>query len=861
MQDQMRKTILYALVLLVCSTATAQLTKDRGYKKTHWRVLATKFGRQRNPSLVVTNLQTLINAANAKGRFGMAIYYELLLGEQYEKTDDYGLAESVFVLAYEEAKKHLPLRLHKYYLLSQQYQKTIFDPVDRLAYFYLTIGNFKRAEQLFVESKTLRDNFFPKLSVHRIYPVVGMGSFYFKKGLYDKTYAQFNLAQAMLAKATTTGFDFDNVNRLFLNDLVELCMILNKEKEALKYVDRLSVASSGFSKFSSAIAALTEVARVFELKARCYLTSGNFQKAQEYLDKANHFNPTDLSASVIKLKLLKTEALLHWYQNQPELAAQSFQKLVDAYHEHIQSNFAAMSDYEREQFYYTLKNDFDLFNSFAIDNPALASANLYAEMYNNVLNTKALLLNGTNRLKNQILLSGNQRLIDRLSLWETGKDHLAALYFEKNSALQIDSLEKSIEGLEREINQASTLFQKKSLSISWKSVQASLKEGEAAVEIVRVNTFNKSNSKRSAIRNGLTDSVVYVALLVTPKLAQPECFQLKGNRLEKHYLPYYRNSILAKTEDKLSYDNFWRPIKTHLNGIKKVFLSADGVYNQINLNTLRNPVSSNYLIDEIELVSVTNTGDLLTNLILNKTRDAVLIGRPAFEFSQSQISVALTPSGSLPNGTRSLISEELISFKDQNFSDLPGTAEEVSVIASVLKNQRMNVTSYIGADALEENVKKLKKPEVLHIATHGFFVEDTASSVSPMIRSGIILAGVRNVDNKNKEDGILTAYEATNLDLEGTDLVALSACQTGLGEVRNGEGVYGLQRSIIVAGAKNLLMSLWKVDDEATAKLMSTFYKLRGSKNNLEAFREAQIQLRAIYPEPFYWGAFVMLGK
>jgi CHAT domain-containing protein len=173
----------------------------------------------------------------------------------------------------------------------------------------------------------------------------------------------------------------------------------------------------------------------------------------------------------------------------------------------------------------------------------------------------------------------------------------------------------------------------------------------------------------------------------------------------------------------------------------------------------------------------------------------------------------------------------------------------------------MNVTTYMGANALEENVKALKKPTILHIATHGFFVEDTASSISPMIRSGIILAGVRNAENKNKDDGILTAYEASNLDLEGTDLVALSACQTGLGEVRNGEGVYGLQRSIMVAGAKNLLMSLWKVDDEATAKLMSIFYDLRSTEGNLLAFRDAQIQLRAIYPEPFYWGAFVMLGK
>ncbi len=861
MPNPMSKTDLYILFFIMCFSARAQVQQDHGFKKTHWRILASKAAKEKNSSAVVANLQSLISAGKARGKFGMAIYYELLLGEQFEKMDEFVLAESAFIEAYEDAKKHLPQKHHKYYLLKQQLQKTFFDPVDRLGYFYLTIGNLKQAEQLFKESIALRNQFFPAHNVHRIFPVVGMGSYYFRKGQYDKTYMQFSLAQDMLSRATTTGFDFDNVNRLFLNDLAELCLILNKEDEALKYINRLAVASAGLGKFSSDIADRLEVARVFELKSRFYLTFGNFKKAQEYLEKAKHYNPASLMVSATKLKLLKTEALLYWYRNQLDPAAQLFQKLIDAYRVSIQTNFAAMSDYEREQFYYTLKNDFDLFNSFVIQNPGLTEVNLYGEMYNNILNTKALLLNETNKLKNQILQSGNQSLIKKLSQWEGDKDQLAALYFEKNSTEQIDSLQKSIEVLERQINQSSSLFQLKESTVSWQRVQSSLREGEAAIEIVRANIFNTQNPRLSAVHNGLTDSSVYVALIVTPGSKQPECFQLKGTQLEKHFLPYYRNSIMTKTEDKLSYDNFWRPIKAHLNGIPKIFLSADGVYNEINLNTLQNPDTKRYLIDEIEVVVLTNTGDLLIRPSSNKNKDGVLMGRPAFEFTQSEISAALAPSGSLPNGTRSLASEELVSFKDQNFSDLPGTAEEVSIIASVLKKQDMNVTSYLGLDALEENVKALKNPEILHIATHGFFVDDTTRTVSPMIRSGIILAGVRNPENKTREDGILTAYEATNLDLAGTDLVVLSACQTGLGEVRNGQAVYGLQRSIIVAGARNLLMSLWKVDDEATAKLMETFYQLRAEKNNVVAFREAQIKLREIYPEPFYWGAFIMLGK
>jgi len=109
---------------------------------------------------------------------------------------------------------------------------------------------------------------------------------------------------------------------------------------------------------------------------------------------------------------------------------------------------------------------------------------------------------------------------------------------------------------------------------------------------------------------------------------------------------------------------------------------------------------------------------------------------------------------------------------------------------------------------------------------------------------------------------VLTAYEATNLDLDSTYLVVLSACETGLGEIKNGEGVYGLQRGLAVAGARYVLMSLWKVDDFATRFLMEEFYgKWLEEEDIHDAFRDAQIELRKNYPHPFYWGAFVLLGN
>lgn len=218
------------------------------------------------------------------------------------------------------------------------------------------------------------------------------------------------------------------------------------------------------------------------------------------------------------------------------------------------------------------------------------------------------------------------------------------------------------------------------------------------------------------------------------------------------------------------------------------------------------------------------------------------------------------------------------------FQRLPGTRQEGIEIARLL-----HVHPLLAKEAVESHIKSAQAPRILHIATHGFFLSDQQTArvgsepllagstgedrfwrlrhvEDPLLRSGLAFAGAntwlqgREVP-PTAEDGLLTARDVLYLDLEGTDLVTLSACETGVGQVHVGEGVFGLRRAFTQAGAKTLVMSLWRIPDVQTRALMSAFYeRLLSGVSCVEALRAAQLELRQRYPDPYYWGAFICSG-
>jgi CHAT domain-containing protein len=285
-------------------------------------------------------------------------------------------------------------------------------------------------------------------------------------------------------------------------------------------------------------------------------------------------------------------------------------------------------------------------------------------------------------------------------------------------------------------------------------------------------------------------------------------------------------------------------------------------------------------MDKYKLQQYTSTRNIALRNVAPEPRPASIALFGNAEFSMDSIEIVLQHrTGEKPNDIP--VSVATRGNAAGTWPDLPGTADEVKRIADLFKKNRLATREFTGVSASEENLKMVgsTSSQTLHIATHGFFIKEKNAedkdipargmnqyslANDPLMRSGLILAGGNyawggNTPVDGAEDGIVTAYEISQLNLSNTELVVLSACETALGDIKGSEGVFGLQRAFKMAGVKKMIVSLWQVPDKETAELMTAFYTywLKG-KNIEDAFTQAQSEMRAKYA-PYYWAAFVLI--
>ncbi len=286
------------------------------------------------------------------------------------------------------------------------------------------------------------------------------------------------------------------------------------------------------------------------------------------------------------------------------------------------------------------------------------------------------------------------------------------------------------------------------------------------------------------------------------------------------------------------------PLQAELSGVDHLLISPDDALNLIPFEALVD-AAGQYLVESYEISYLTSGRDLLRlQTDYASVSPALLVAGPY-----------LSRVASASNGLRNV--------REDTYPPLPGTGAEARAIAAKLSEADLRQ----GEDATEAAIKQANRPRILHVATHGFFepVDESAeeSRVNALLRSGLVLSGFRLGQSGPGEDGILTALEMNGLNLLGTELVVLSACDTGLGDLSVGEGVYGLRRGLVLAGAESQVISLWQVQDRSTQELMVAYYdNLLAEQGRSAALRQVQLEMidSDNYSHPYFWAAFINSG-
>jgi CHAT domain-containing protein len=790
---------------------------------------------------------------------------------------------------YSDADKLLQTQIPEYEKLYGKNSLRLIEPLVNKGRIMLAKGDYTEAERTALRANQIATTIYGTGSTKTAPTQKLLSDIYYSLGDYDKALLnvtnaltsqekQFGRNHIEVAKSLSQqslvkfykGDSRPEVEKLMLESRDIIATKLGKESpqyaEVLKNVavfyiaeKKIDVAFNSLTTAESIWRAKTgtkynvNAASIYTLTGDVYYQIKNYAKAVEFYNQSKDLYEKFFSVNHPEyVKVLSKLSKVHYMQKDYKRSKRLIEESLSNYENFIKQFFPALSEREKAKYWHTIKSDFEFYNTLAFSNLE-DFKDLAGKIYNYQLLTKALLLSSSIKIRERILHSPDTALIAQYNLWVKKKE-LLTVALSMSPAQLVESniepvgLQQEVERLEKKLSQQSEIFGQsfEAKRITYEDVKKSLKENEVAVEMVRYRYFN----------HDFTDSVIYAALYLKPNTSKPKAILLRdGKKMETRYFKFYRNSITGQIRDEVSYGIFWEPIQKEIGQAASIYLSADGIYNQINLEAIPTP-DGRYIIDNANIVLVSNTKDLYLKKNLSK--------------------------GSLPENTASMFGNPtfyVTASAGGSVSPLPGTGKEVNQVQYMLKQKGWVTAEYVESSASEENIKEINNPKIFHIATHGFYRPTTQTTLedelsgneamltqNPLMRTGLLLTGAGDLMaktefNYNMENGILTAYEAMNLNLDKTDLVVLSACETGLGDLEAGEGVYGLQRAFLVAGAKVLIMSMFKVDDDATQKLMLVFYqKWLNSANLRQSFIDAKKELRVEYPDPIYWGAFMMIG-
>ncbi|MFN8279079.1 MAG: CHAT domain-containing tetratricopeptide repeat protein [Saprospiraceae bacterium] len=752
--------------------------------------------------------------------------------------------------------------------------------LSNLAILYMDLGQYGKAEPLYLESKSIREKALGKEHPDYATSLNNLAILYMDLGQYEK--AELYCLESKSIREKTFGKEHPEY-ATSLNNLAILYMNLSQYEKALPfYIESKAIWEKLLGKEHP------DYAFCLNSLANLYIELGHYEKAESLL----------LESKAIREKVLGKEhpyyawnlynlAYLYHLMGQYKKAEPLFLELITASKLLIERAMQYLSEKELNLYL----NKFLQFQSQTLSfTQNYQSEVITSVCYENTLFYKGFLLQAVNKIRRMALSDSN--VAEKYNLLKSFERRLASEYTKPIVERKgVKELEEKANTLEKEIARTVAGIGEAMRQITWKEVQTSLKEGEAALEFVH---FRKSASNRE-------DSILYSALLVMPGTEHPlfvgmfeekslDSLLLSRNGRKADYVNGLytlddRGAIAMEAPKRTLYEILWKPLEKVLDGVKTIYYSPCGLLHRINLDAI--PISETETIaDRYKLIELNSTRQLVipTN-IKTAHNDAVVYGAIQYDAQrndiQSEPMIASRARGEFE--FQSLDS----TAKTGSWKFLPWTESEVSNIEKIMQVAGVLVQLNKSGNASELSFKNLgtnssPSPRILHIATHGYFFPDPKqlpdkiqtneresvfkSSDHPMLRSGLIFSGGNSawqgkLTPEGMEDGVLTAYEISQLNLSNTELVVLSACETGLGDIQGNEGVYGLQRAFKIAGVKYIIMSLWQVPDKQTSMLMTTFYKkwLEDKLSIPDAFHAAQKALREQGFDPHQWAGFVLI--
>ena len=743
-----------------------------------------------------------------------------------------------------------------------------------LANVYYQTNNFSRALQFYLEAKIIHERQEELTFYTYVFILDNLGALYHQ--LSDWELAETYYAEAADLRLQVLGENTEDY-ALSLNHLAAVFKGTSRYEEAAQALVRsLAILKQlGQQNDNDYAYSLQDLSSVYYLQGEIAKAIPLQEEALRSIEK--QFQPHHPRY----LRGLRDLANMEQAQGRDSVAAEILRTLSGLEEKPLSSAVRHLSEEELANFTIDFKKNHNRYFALAETYPAIADV-----CYDNILFYKGFLQNKALQLR-QIALADPQVSENYNELRRIHR-RLAAKYTSSAAKeTDIQQLEAEAYAIEKDLVRGSAAIDDALLRVNWQSVRGHLTPESAALEFVEYQVESPDYEWQER----------YGALLLLPQSELPIFIPLGSAQIldsllenENQSTPAFINSLYTLNGSAI-YELLWAPVAKHLDGhpeISKVYYSAAGLIHRLNLEALPTP-DGKVLAQKYQLLALGSTRQLVSinHEVLKDTRK-----HTAFLF------------GGIDYGTAEQLAD--ISAIDQQITDpsiyqpdqypahraydsekgywqsLPWTEVEIMTANDLLAEAAYTAVLKTGKEASEAALKALghngDSPELLHLATHGFFFPDPdevagenqlafRASDRSMIRSGLVLAdgnyawAFGQPRQSATEDGILTAYEVSKMDLRETKLVILSACETGLGDIKGTEGVYGLQRAFKIAGARYLIMTLWQVPDFQAQAFMTTFYLawLEEDKSIPEAFRAAQTYMRARYKEAFDWAGFILI--